>query len=867
MHGVRAVAAVGAALLLVASRPVAAATFTVDSTTDAADACVGDGVCGTAASCAGACTLRAAMQEAAFSPLPDTITFAIGSGLQTIRPTAPYSAVFADTIIDGTTQPGPAGWTPCAYPGTPLIEIDGSLAPPGMTPFVIFGNNSTIRGLVINRFTYDTTNSPLCSGGAGIVVRSDDNVIECNLIGTDASGLLAGFGNEGGGVHVDLADGNRIQGNVISENGIPPLITGCNRNQGISITGNDVGTGNAVTENFIGTDVTGTVARGNGVNGCIVIASVNNAITGNVISGNGDEGVDIVGGSQPGLAAGTTVRGNFIGTDKDGVAAIPNRQGIRVFRADHVTIGGPNPDDGNVVSGNTVDGIALGRSDTNTITGCRIGTDVTGTAPIPNGGNGIQVHDSLDNVIGGTAGATAAGACTGPCNVIAYNGRNGVAMNSGSYDPLLGNPIRANRIFRNGPADGQLGIDLDNDGVTPNDAGDADAGANALQNFPVVTSVAVAGSTLTVSGTLDSTPSRTFDVDVFANASCDPSGHGEGATWLGSTTVTTPAGGVVAFTVVLPASATFPGGAVITATATDLATSHTSEFSPCVGVPLDHFSCYKTFEYQSSAFAGFANLTLADRFTSRTASSNTVLGLCAPANKNGEDPTAPARPTHLEGYRLRRAYQKDAATFDLILKDQFGTHLASLYAKKVEFLLVPTAKTLASPPPPPPGPGVDDFVCYRIRRFEGGNFPPVVAPLSSVDQFGANAFTSRRARWLCTPVDVDSQNPAAPVHPDQLLCYVVPMLQSNNWLTDVWVTNRFGSEYLRVQRQNMLCVPARIGCVGACVGGSAPGQPCAVDSHCPGNGTCNVPPCCCGPAGATSCTTNGQCPGSACECS
>ena len=53
--------------------------------------------------------------------------------------------------------------------------------------------------------------------------------------------------------------------------------------------------------------------------------------------------------------------------------------------------------------------------------------------------------------------------------------------------PLAGQAaVRGNPIFANGG----LGIDLNNDGVTGNDAGDSDAlGPNELQNFPVLTAV------------------------------------------------------------------------------------------------------------------------------------------------------------------------------------------------------------------------------------------------------------------------------------------------------------------------------------------------------------------------------------------
>ncbi len=115
--------------------------------------------------------------------------------------------------------------------------------------------------------------------------------------------------------------------------------------------------------------------------------------------------------------------------------------------------------------------------------------------------------------------------------------------------------------------------------MVANDAGDADTGPNNLQNFPVVTSATTGGGTITVGGTLDSTPSTAFRVELFANAACDPSGNGEGKTFLGAATVTTDSGGDSNFSVAL--TKTVAVGAAITASATD-PDNNTSEFSTCV---------------------------------------------------------------------------------------------------------------------------------------------------------------------------------------------------------------------------------------------------------------------------------------------
>ena len=118
------------------------------------------------------------------------------------------------------------------------------------------------------------------------------------------------------------------------------------------------------------------------------------------------------------------------------------------------------------------------------------------------------------------------------------------------------------------------GIDLNRDGVTPNDPGDADTGPNNLQNFPVITSVANSSGSVNIIGTLDSLPSATYHLEFFGNDKVDPSHFGEGQSFLGSSDVTTNASGSASFDVTFPIAA----GQKVTATATD-ADGNTSEFS------------------------------------------------------------------------------------------------------------------------------------------------------------------------------------------------------------------------------------------------------------------------------------------------
>jgi hypothetical protein len=159
-------------------------------------------------------------------------------------------------------------------------------------------------------------------------------------------------------------------------------------------------------------------------------------------------------------------------------------------------------------------------------------------------------------------------------NTILSNGSAGVVLQNGwSATPPTSVEIAGNSIGGNGG----LGIDLGGDGVTPNDGGDTDTGANDLLNFPVLDSAVTDGSALYVDGSVDiGIPGVTFPIEFFASATCDPSGYGEGAQYLGSSSVTTGAGGTATFiNVTLPA---VPVGRYITATTN---AGGTSEFSAC----------------------------------------------------------------------------------------------------------------------------------------------------------------------------------------------------------------------------------------------------------------------------------------------
>jgi Ca2+-binding RTX toxin-like protein len=215
--------------------------------------------------------------------------------------------------------------------------------------------------------------------------------------------------------------------------------------------------------------------------------------------------------------------------------------------------------------GTVVEGTPLVASGSETVQGNFVGTDRTGTVAVPNQGDGVFISNgATSNLIGDTI--------VGLGNTIAFNGGSGVGVVGAT---TILNSIRGNSIFSNTG----LGIDLGDNGETPNTPGGPHAGPNDLQNFPILLS-ARPGASTEVIGTLNSTPSKSFTLDFYASPVADPSGFGQGKRYLGSFPVSTDATGNVFFDIFIP-GATSPGE-IVSATATDPPGADTSEFARAI---------------------------------------------------------------------------------------------------------------------------------------------------------------------------------------------------------------------------------------------------------------------------------------------
>ena len=435
--------------------------------------------------------------------------------------------------------------------------------------------------------------------------------IRGNFIGTGAGGL-GDLGNGKSVVFLSSSIGVRVGGTAAGEGNI---ISG-NNTYGVEINS---GSRHQLMGNWIGLDSTGTATVGNSLSGVYINGSNLNVVGSqvatarNVISGNGLHGVNLLSGGDS-----NTLLGNFIGTDKTGTLDLGNTgDGVRIQSVLQTTIGGGGTNAGNVISGNGGDGVFISVNSASlsvaTLKANMIGMNAAGTGSVGNTGNGINISNASGgatiigsagsgNIIGGNtlsgivvgtadlltiqgntigksgaanargillntaAGATVGGIVAGQGNNIGFNTGNGIALGSAATAIIRGNSLHDN---------GALGIDLNNNGVTANDANDTDGGANGLLNFPVITTAISTGSSTIISGTYAGLASTDLNLDFYSNTA-----GGEAETYLGTFAITTDGSGNGTFSTTLGA---VPAGRTISATATRAVSPfHTSEVSALV---------------------------------------------------------------------------------------------------------------------------------------------------------------------------------------------------------------------------------------------------------------------------------------------
>ena len=476
---------------------------------------------------------------------------------------------------------------------------------------VIGGTNLLARNLISG------------NGHSGVTIDSNSvaNVVAGNCLGLDVTGTNV-LGNGFSGVNVAGGASNIIGG---ATPGARNVISG-NAQNGVFLSG---GAGHTVAGNWIGTDWTGVLRRGNGNSG-VRVESAGHLIGGvtplarNVISGNAHSGVSFIGTG----ASNNVLAGNFIGTGWLGLTGLGNGfYGVSLTNAPRNFIGTAEPGGVNLISGNANSGVSLtGQGATrNTIHGNFIGTDASGSFAIANVLGAINLYLAGTNFIGG-AEPGAGNLLSGNENVVVYvsdsHGNfirgnniglradgatalpnflhgiellntssrnviggtkpgegNRIANTPGTFgydgvrvrDGCVGNVIRGNSIFNNGGAHpAGLGIDWSLDGPT----------TVSEPRFPALLS-ATGRHLTTINGTLNGLNSTAYTLDFYGNTALDSSSYGEGRRWLGTANITTGAGGAANFSVALTNA--FATGGFLSATTTDAAGS-TSEFALAIPI-------------------------------------------------------------------------------------------------------------------------------------------------------------------------------------------------------------------------------------------------------------------------------------------
>jgi titin len=337
---------------------------------------------------------------------------------------------------------------------------------------------------------------------------------------------------------------------------------------------------NSVVGNFIGTDITGGRALPNGENGVHLENGANNNLIGraglgNLISGNKEAGVLIEKGDANGAVGPTAnaVIGNFIGTDVMGTARIPNDNGIKIQDAPGNLIAF------NLISANKTDGVFVGgaAAGNNTVVANMIGTDITGLNNLGNGQDGIDVQSVNRMRIGGQIGDIRFGFAAPVSNLLRallLRGGNIIAFNvrfAVSVDPSFQIDIENNSMFDNGAG-----------GIALLDGSNNDQPAPWLTSVDTVQETGLYASTYYdyhIKGTMFGAADTSYHIQFFSSGGSD----GEGDTLLGDAWAYTDSTGEAQIDTLVTALPNGEGS--ITATATD-GYGNTSEFaSPVAASP------------------------------------------------------------------------------------------------------------------------------------------------------------------------------------------------------------------------------------------------------------------------------------------
>jgi parallel beta-helix repeat protein len=410
-------------------------------------------------SAAGAGSLLAAIEGANAGPWgrSTVIDFSVHG---TITLAGPLPAISTKVIIDATSAPTYING------GPPVVEIDCN-AHAGLQ-FAAGSGGSQLLGVAVDN-----------ASGNGVTLNASSITLNSDYIGLGLTGAAAG--NDGDGVYVSAASSRNFIGlNSSGASGVVANVISGNTGSGIVLSGSS---GNTVVSNRIGTNVAGTSAIANGLDGISITGRSNrNEIggtdfidtatgqannptgnkgkvtpvfvvppLGNLISGNGQNGVSIDAGSGY-----NNLNGNFVGTTAGGNAAIGNAgDGVWIKGADNNSLVGckfvNNPFVYyNVLSGNGGNGLRITNSDNIVVQGNFFGIGADNTTTVSNLLDGIRVEGSSAN--------TQVGGVIPLGNVSSGNGQNGIEVTGTARRFITFNTFGGLLAFKGAAPNGNDGL-------------------------------------------------------------------------------------------------------------------------------------------------------------------------------------------------------------------------------------------------------------------------------------------------------------------------------------------------------------------------------------------------------------------------
>lgn len=454
--------------------------------------------------------------------------------------------ILSDHVVIGANATGAANANYIGYNRGDGVHIAGSGYNYNTIRNSIIGHNQ--NGIVISataKYNSVLTNTISTNTNVGVFltgVGTDYNYVRANTIREQSNtGVHIDAGARYNEIGCGLLGGSSASGNVIS----------ANDREGVYLSGANT-MNNYVHCNRIGTSADGLSDDGNKGNGVVLTNGARGNFIGttvagrNIIAGNDVNGVEIVAGAHDNL-----VQANYIGVNAAEQPLSNTLSGVAIYAGAYLNlIGGSDVSNLNTISHNGIYGIYIAGSGTTTNT-------VKYNHIMSNGDNGVTVQEGAQgNTIGSTAFAQG--------NAIRANGTSGIYVADSGHNTILYNGVGENAHYgvlldgvsttwnvvsgttildngydgiaeRNGAnLNAWTQVSIYNNGGLGIDKDVSDDAANVIHApAAVITSIVPAGDVVHISGT----GLNLSLVEVYQVAP-DPSGFGEGKTYVGLAPVT-----------------------------------------------------------------------------------------------------------------------------------------------------------------------------------------------------------------------------------------------------------------------------------------------------------------------------------------